>query len=722
MLERPTVSSKSDIYSLGCLIYALCKNGPPIAGSNASEAISAAYPIRLREVVTNCLQEAPKDRPRGRDVINELGDALADMMSSHLYKTLQQNIRKHNIPGVEDNRGSSMGIEYTGYLPNVNKGEQGTSAVTSYLDWATVVSDPVTVVDEEPLVTSNDREDAEADAPSHSTTLSKAGIQKNGRKLVGFPVTDAHHRISEGSDPGTPDQDVESQSKDGQGNAETPDPSAIIYDADRTLRNTGTPTDFRAPFYRDRNSETTVTAIQDIESRFQNLQTSSETPGHNTTSRSEAAQRNQRTLNRSVDYPTPYSLDSEFEDAGPFMRGLTSHLTDFPGRENTKWGPIPRIIDEPHYLTGKKKLNYFNFSPSGEALAFISSDGTVLVYSFADQSCTVLGRVGDQFNNVGFFDDDKLVVCSTRGGKLMAFRNAPCYFGESLLVQNSGYTLEEVFTQGVTLFMSYRHKHKQVRKIRHNQFYHEALGECLEWPLVDSEFPPTLECVAWSPCRRYLVTGFQDADDRVGFSMWELNEATNSTPKCGRLVTFALTRTGYDSDCSVNRIEVCHGGSAVAIGFETQTRSYTAFWDQGMLGHLKVIRCCTNIFNMPITTQSFALSSDGSLLAIGGGNQAHNDGQDLLMASSIQIWSTYTMTKIQEHWTEGVAIQQLAFSPCGEVLISLGRHGTMLRIWDVKGLNRVVSRPRPFPLTHQTIQVAVAGRGPQYSRDPTCWV
>ena len=75
----PKYSIKSDIYSLGCLLYNLCtgrfpRNPPQLSGPVVP--IPQEYPQGLRDIIMQCLQVDPIWRPVSREVVEEVGRAL----------------------------------------------------------------------------------------------------------------------------------------------------------------------------------------------------------------------------------------------------------------------------------------------------------------------------------------------------------------------------------------------------------------------------------------------------------------------------------------------------------------------------------------------------------------------------------------------------------------------------------------------------------------------
>ena len=89
MGDKPVYSSKSDMYSLGCLLYTLCRCKPlPSLGLPGSTIppIQAHFPQRLQPVISKCVNSDPTDRPTGREVVNDLSETYVDILSSNLWR------------------------------------------------------------------------------------------------------------------------------------------------------------------------------------------------------------------------------------------------------------------------------------------------------------------------------------------------------------------------------------------------------------------------------------------------------------------------------------------------------------------------------------------------------------------------------------------------------------------------------------------------------------
>jgi WD40 repeat protein len=84
--DSPVFSSKSDVYSLGCLLYTLCQLRPlsMISGVPVSK-IPDCYPKRIQDIINQCLQSDPSARPSSRELLNELHDAYIDLITSSTW-------------------------------------------------------------------------------------------------------------------------------------------------------------------------------------------------------------------------------------------------------------------------------------------------------------------------------------------------------------------------------------------------------------------------------------------------------------------------------------------------------------------------------------------------------------------------------------------------------------------------------------------------------------
>ncbi|EPS37581.1 hypothetical protein H072_8722 [Dactylellina haptotyla CBS 200.50] len=97
--ENIRFSVKSDIYSLGCLLYNLCSSLPPPALTSSMETTSRLqippeYPRRLADVVSRCIDPNPDNRPNSRDVANEISEAQLDVFEDPRYELMRAKLSR----------------------------------------------------------------------------------------------------------------------------------------------------------------------------------------------------------------------------------------------------------------------------------------------------------------------------------------------------------------------------------------------------------------------------------------------------------------------------------------------------------------------------------------------------------------------------------------------------------------------------------------------------
>jgi len=87
-------SGKSDVYSLGALMYALCEGNSPKQGQ---KAVSMAYSTELRALIHSCLSSTPFSRPSAKDVFDRI-------CSLHEIKMVEEIIRTPLIAAVPQHK------------------------------------------------------------------------------------------------------------------------------------------------------------------------------------------------------------------------------------------------------------------------------------------------------------------------------------------------------------------------------------------------------------------------------------------------------------------------------------------------------------------------------------------------------------------------------------------------------------------------------------------
>ncbi|KAK6527637.1 Serine/threonine-protein kinase Nek2 [Orbilia ellipsospora] len=95
-------TSKSNVFSLGRILYAICQcdfpNLPIDAPVEELQPLPVEYPERLRSLIPKCLKQEPSERPTSSEVVLELMEALIDFYSDNQFLKLRANIDRHINP------------------------------------------------------------------------------------------------------------------------------------------------------------------------------------------------------------------------------------------------------------------------------------------------------------------------------------------------------------------------------------------------------------------------------------------------------------------------------------------------------------------------------------------------------------------------------------------------------------------------------------------------
>ncbi|EPS44969.1 hypothetical protein H072_952 [Dactylellina haptotyla CBS 200.50] len=86
-------SMKSDVYSLGCLLYALCSSEVPPPAGTTPMRIPEEYPKRLRNIITRCTDVDPNKRPNSREVANEISKAYVDILDDQKFGQMKSKLQ-----------------------------------------------------------------------------------------------------------------------------------------------------------------------------------------------------------------------------------------------------------------------------------------------------------------------------------------------------------------------------------------------------------------------------------------------------------------------------------------------------------------------------------------------------------------------------------------------------------------------------------------------------
>ncbi|KAK6528262.1 Serine/threonine-protein kinase Nek2 [Arthrobotrys megalospora] len=92
--HSPEFSIKTDVYSLGCLIYTLCTCLPPPPPGEQVPIIpsGSGHPDRLREIVAQCMHLDPEKRPNSRELANEIADAFMDIQDDDKFGRIREKL------------------------------------------------------------------------------------------------------------------------------------------------------------------------------------------------------------------------------------------------------------------------------------------------------------------------------------------------------------------------------------------------------------------------------------------------------------------------------------------------------------------------------------------------------------------------------------------------------------------------------------------------------
>ncbi|KAK6500725.1 hypothetical protein TWF506_003488 [Arthrobotrys conoides] len=91
--QEPRFSIKSDVYSFGCLVYSLCTcRSPPSLTAEGWQTLEIpdTYPKIFRDVIAQCMDFHPENRPNSRDLANGMADAFIEIQSYGLLNTLAE--------------------------------------------------------------------------------------------------------------------------------------------------------------------------------------------------------------------------------------------------------------------------------------------------------------------------------------------------------------------------------------------------------------------------------------------------------------------------------------------------------------------------------------------------------------------------------------------------------------------------------------------------------
>lgn len=99
--ERPLYSQRSDVFSLGCILYKLCTGRRPYPREELPrgwpEPISEAHPESLCALIIQCIRPPTSERPDSAQVVERLVAILADMKKSGSWPSKAVSSRLHAL-------------------------------------------------------------------------------------------------------------------------------------------------------------------------------------------------------------------------------------------------------------------------------------------------------------------------------------------------------------------------------------------------------------------------------------------------------------------------------------------------------------------------------------------------------------------------------------------------------------------------------------------------
>ncbi|KAK6530113.1 G2-specific serine/threonine protein kinase [Orbilia ellipsospora] len=98
--DNPSFSVKSDIYSLGYLLYSLCTGRlPPSLPLPVAKILEIPphYPKRMRDIVSRCMQSDPDKRPNGREVSNGISESYLDILEHEKFGRMRAKLSNASL-------------------------------------------------------------------------------------------------------------------------------------------------------------------------------------------------------------------------------------------------------------------------------------------------------------------------------------------------------------------------------------------------------------------------------------------------------------------------------------------------------------------------------------------------------------------------------------------------------------------------------------------------